>query len=665
MFNGNRMLKPETFSKVSILKNPRQFAQNSNKSDLLKALKYLDYKYHTKNQKLVEDEIYDILKDVYAERFPQSKYLQKTGAPVGKGKVGKGQKKRLPYYMSSLAKLKPGQQQLTAWLKLNKGPYVVSDKLDGISIQLVYKQGKLVEAYTRGDGKIGKDISAIIPGLHVPKTIKAGDVAIRAEGIIKHKVFKRRYSKESGGQFVDSRNMVGGLLNSNVPQKELVDVQIIAHSILGGEKAGQPFSQQYAFLKKLGFDVVLHKRFDTLNEEKLIHIYNSRRSKSHNLLDGIVISLDKSYRLPTDGHPDYAKAFKINSEEDMREAVVEEVEWEISRHNKIVPTIRIKPITLGRVTVTNFHGFNAYFIMNGIRLKDRNKGLKKLPIGPGSRLRVIRSGDVIPYIDTVLTASKTGKPQMPSIPYELTGDNDSEAYALDNSTNTQQVKRITYFFSTIGCEGMKMQTVTKLIAAGYDSVESILKLTADDFNTLPGFSNRSGVKLYANLHKALSELTFAKLGAASSIFGEGVSAKTLQKIYEEYPSIMGMVKLPLSELTAKISGIHGIKEKANDIAKALPKFVRFVQKNGLVIQAPTKVKVVGNSMVGKVCLFTGIRDKELEQTIRKQGGTVAGSFGSEVNLLIVKDLSFTSSKVEKAKAKGVQVIAIDKLRHRL
>lgn len=648
------MKRPDSFDKAKA--NPRQFATTSSKSEILAVLKYLDHAYHTRNKKFLSDERYDIIKDIFAERFPKSSYLKKVGAAV------KGRKEQLPHYMPSLDKIKPGA--VSPWLDLNKGPYITSDKLDGISLQLVYEQGKLTKAYTRGNGKIGKNVSNIIPGLNVPKTIPIDYLSVRAEGIIKHKIFAKKHSKEAGGQFVDSRNMVGGLFNSKTPEKELADVQIIAHSILGGQKTGTALSQQYKLLAKLGFDVVKHKTYSSLTEQKLIQIFNERKKKSHNLLDGIVVAQDKPYREITDGHPAHAKAFKINSEEDMKEVVVQEVEWQISRHNKLVPVIRIKPTTLGRVTVTYFHGFNAFFIMNGIRLKDRAKGLKKLPIGPGSKLRVIRSGDVIPFIDTVLTASTSGKPQMPTIPYELKGDNQSEAYAITD-TDEQLVRQLTYFFSTIECEGMKAQTITKLVASGYNTPRKILKADTQVFSSLPGFGEKSGRALYTNLQKALSTLTFAKLGAASGIFGEGVSAKTLQKIYDKHPDIVSMVGLPLAELTNKISSIHGIKEKATVIAKALPKFVRFLQKTGLVLQAPTKIKPVGKAMAGKVCLFTGIRDKELAKEIERQGGTVVESFGSEVNLLIVKDLSFTSSKVEKAKARGVEVIAIDKLRQRL
>ncbi len=647
------------FKKKEILAGPKRYAKNLSSRDLVGLLRYLDTEYHNHNNKPVPDEIYDIMKDVFTERFPNHPYLKDTGAPVKHSA-----REKLDHYLPSLDKFKPGMPRLTAWLKKNKGPYAISDKKDGISAEIIYKNHVPVTARTRGNGKIGKNVSKILPSLDIPQHIAVPNLAVRVEILLRKDLFSSKYSKDVGGKFTDARNMVGGLINSNKPSKELESALVVCHNILSGKNAGSAFSTQFRFLKSLGFNVVPFKVFPKLTEEMLVKIHNLRKAKSKYHIDGIVVAADRPYTAVKTGYPDYAVAFKVNSEEDAQQVPVVRVEWNRSKHNKLVPTIWIKPITLGRVRVTKFSGFNAFFIMNGYRLKEIGTGRKKRPIGPGAIIKVIRSGDVIPHIQEVIKGSKSGKPQMPDIPFDLRGDRTSgpsEAFALDE-TESLLVTRITNFFAKINAEGMKEQTVAKLVEAGYDSIDSILSVTPETFSKLPGMGDKSGKKLFINMHKALSDTSFAKLGEASGIFGPSVGERTLQKIHDMYPDIMDMVKLPQAKLIENLLLVDGVKTKAAIIAPALAKFVRFVSKNKLKIKVKAKTtKQVSSKLAGETVLFTGFRDKELAQKVEEHGGKIETSLKSNVTLLVTPE-GYTNTKVDKAMSKGIKVITDTKLR---
>ena len=144
---------------------------------------------------------YDIIKEYIERKYPKNKAISEIGAPVEKNKV------KLPYEMASMDKIKPDTGALELWCKKYKGPYVISCKLDGVS-GLYTTEGDIPRLYTRGDGKIGQDISHLIPYLRLPE-IKEENLVIRGEFIISKSVFVKKYKEE----FANPRNMVAGIIN--------------------------------------------------------------------------------------------------------------------------------------------------------------------------------------------------------------------------------------------------------------------------------------------------------------------------------------------------------------------------------------------------------------------------------------------------------------------
>lgn len=648
--------KPEWFSAAQFRKDPVAYVSSLNKGESIALAKYLDYRYHEKSKPVVADEAYDILIDHISSTWPSSSYLKKVGHKVSKGR----KKVRLPVPMASLNKMKPDSKNLEKFLA--HSGFVISDKLDGISLELQYVDGKPVGAYTRGDGVVGQDVSGVISALRIPKSIpEKGTVEVRCEFIIKRKSFADKHSKTEGkGDFATGRNMGGGLLNRNEPSKAVTDFDVVAYEIVGGRKAGTALSAQLSHLKQWGFDVVRYRRVSGLTSDALTEMHDKFRKTAQYEIDGIVVAQDKAYRVSKD-NPKHAIAFKINSLAASQVVEIKDIEWNRSRHGRLVPRIIVDPITLGGVTVQHFTGHNYYFIKNGFSYKDKKKKLPVRPINIGAQVRVIRSGDVIPYVMEVIKPSR--KASEPDVAYELdaTGVNAIATREKGKVDPELRKMRIVHFFSSMEVEGLREGTVEKLYAVGFKTVKKIIDADVSDLLRAEGIQERSARTIVDNIRKGLTDPTFARTAYASGVFGNNIGKSKLQAIVEQYPNIMSMAtRLSVGELQAKLEDVAGIKTQAAIIAKRLPKFVAFLEKNDLKLVGEKKAVKASNKLAGVKVLFTSVRDQALLDAILTNGGAKASSVKSATHLIVKPGAS--NNKTAAAQELGIPVMTVDEFK---
>jgi len=224
--------------------DPVDFITKVSTSTLAKVLKYAADKYYNDGKSVIGDDLYDMVREAVEEANPKHPVLKKIGAPVRHAQ----NKAKLPYFMGSMNKIKPGTGALDKWLKKYEGPYVYSDKLDGVSgLYVVGAKGP--EMYTRGNGKVGTDISGkipLFPSLNLKKSVSSmkKGLAVRGEFIMKKKTFKDKYQSTTK----NARNMVAGVINSKtVDQRKAADVDFVAYEIINPKMAP---SEQYKTLKK-------------------------------------------------------------------------------------------------------------------------------------------------------------------------------------------------------------------------------------------------------------------------------------------------------------------------------------------------------------------------------------------------------------------------------
>lgn len=651
-----------------ILDNPDTWAHSITVTKLITIMKELSAHYYNTGESLVSDEIYDILKDVLEERDPTNKYLAEIGAPIVKNK----DKVKLPHFMPSLDKIKPSSDSLDKWKKKYKGPYTLSDKLDGVS-GLLIKDKKGSKLYTRGDGVKGQDISYLLPYLISTKGNKLKDVpdgtAIRGELIISKKDFTRlnKDLKKSGdNELKNARNTVAGLVNSKtVPMDIAKTTTFIGYSILYPR---YNHKIQMEKLKEWDFQNVHYKVVNDekdLSNDNLSEYLKKRRIDAEYEIDGIVVTdASKAYTVAENKNPSHSFAFKTILTDQIAEVTVLDVEWNISKHGSLKPRVRVTPIELGGVTIEYATAFNAKYVQDNV-------------LGPGAVIKLIRSGDVIPHIMEILKPA--AKAKMPDISYKWskTGVDAIVKDIKGKDKDAQTIKQLTYFFKTLGVKFISEGIITKLVENDYNTLVKILKAgdTKDDLYEIDGIGNKLVDKIYNNMDAAFKTVTLERLMAASGIFGRGFGVRKNKLIVSAHPNLMRLKWAnDRDKLFDKIMELEGFDTvTATQFADNFKKFKKFFQiLDGIVdikhLKVATKDLAKGSKkgskkskVDGKKIVFTGFRDADLEKKVEDNGGKINSSVSGNTDIVVYADTDVAkdSSKYKKAEELGTKMMTKD------
>jgi DNA ligase (NAD+) len=585
--------------------------------------------FHCQGIPIMTDNEFDIVRDYLQSKYPNNPALTDVGAEIDSGK----NKIKLPYEMASMDKIKPDTNVIVSWCAKYKGPYVLSCKLDGVS-GMFSTEGPKPKLYTRGDGTVGQDISAMIPKLKLPTDKK--DIVVRGEFIIPKAVFHEKYADK----FANPRNLVAGIVNQKTHDGRIEDLRFLAYEVI--KPAGLKPSEQMALLDTMNVDVVQHRSVPTISNEYMSEVLQDWRKNYTYEIDGVIVSDDNIHPRAT-GNPDHSFAFKMVLSDQMAESQVVDVIWTASKDGYLKPRVQIMPVKLGGVTIQFATGFNGSFI-------EENK------IGIGAIVQIIRSGDVIPKIQSVTTPAAHAK--MPSEEY-VWNDTHVDVMLKDATGNTVVLgKNITGFFKGIGVDGMGPGSVDKLIAAGFDSVPKILRMEKADFLKVEGFQDKTATKLMEGIRDKVAAASLATIMAESNKLGRGFSTKRAEAILAAYPTVFEEGERNVVKLVA-IDGIE--KKSAQAFVDHIPEFLKFLEECGLTDKLKFKVAtpaVVDEShpLFGKTIVTSGFRDKDLEEKLKTVGAKMGSGVSKSTFALLVKDMNETSGKVADAKKHGVTII---------
>lgn len=615
--------------------DPILFITSYDSKLLFDIITYATDKYFN-DQPIISDEVYDFLYDTMRDLEPDNPALKKIGAKIKKVKV------KLPYFMGSMDKIKPTDQNiLNKWLKTYKGDYVFSDKLDGVS-GLLIKQETL-KLFTRGDGIEGTDISHLIPYINTLKNIKLSEgVAVRGELIMSKANFIKYEDK-----MANARNMVSGIVNSKkIDPKVVSDIDFVVYELINPWNKKQ--SEQWKILNEYNFKVVPNGKVIDVQFNKLSEILIKRKELSEYEIDGIIVSNNILNERSNEGNPDYAFAFKDANLSDKAEVEVLDVEWNISKDKYIKPILKIVPTKLSGVVISNITAYNAKYIVD-------NK------LGPGSIIELIRSGDVIPKVQKVI---KPTKAKLPDIEYEWTTTG-VDIIATEGGIE-QQIKELTFFFKKLDIANIDESTVKKMLDVGINSIEEILKISKEKLYEIEGFKDKMVDKIYNNIRERIETLTMLDIMVASNTFGHGIGERKLKKIMEVYPDIIKLYSnYSKEEIINKIIKIEGYDTKtAEYFAEGLDNFINLFNRLEPNIRKKLRTsqiinEEVGDKFKGKTIVFSGFRNKEWEKIIEENGGKIGSSISSKTSMLITtkqeKDEA-TNSKVKKANELKIQIL---------
>lgn len=621
-------------------KDPKKYLQELSKDDLVNLIQKLNYSYYIEGKSLVSDELYDYVKEVLRKIDSKHPILDDVG-------VSKVYKTKLPYYMGSMDKIKTDEKTLNKWLKKYNGEgYVLSDKLDGISALYVIDEDNKRKLYTRGDGNTGKDISYLINFIKGLNTLDT-PLAIRGELIIS----KSKFNKiKVEGKVMNVRNIVSGIINSKKPNLDVAKfIEFISYEVIVPTNFNS--KQQFKYLEDNKFKNAYYEYKKKIDVKVLSEFLESRRENSKYDVDGIIVTDNNVHKKNTDGNPKYSFAFKNILTLNRAEVMVLKIEWNITKDKYIQPVVTFDGVEIDGVIVKRATGKNAKFI------KDNN-------IGPGSKIVVVRRGDVIPHIEEVLTPSETGKPQMPEYEY-IWNETDVEIIAkTDNQELLKEsnIKNIENFVSKMEFKGISVGIVKQMYEADINTITKFVNITKEELLKVDGIKEKKANNIVESIENTLKDLDCLKLMMASNTFGRGFAIKKIKLIMDNVEDKEFKNKPTIEDLI-KIKGIE--KKTAEKFINNIDNYIKFLKETKIKCnfedksQEKSQDKSKENKFENMNVVFTGVRDKELEKKIENGGGNVKSGVTKSLNYLIVKDKDSKSSKVEKAKELKIKIITLE------
>jgi NAD-dependent DNA ligase len=614
--------------------------------EIEKILIYASDKYYN-DEPIMTDAIFDTIREYLELKAPKSKVLKQIGAPVN---IKSKDKVKLPYYLGSMDKIKPPSNKLDNWCKKYEAPYILTDKLDGVSALLVYNAND-IKLYTRGTATHGMDITMLLKYIkHIPsyddvmnylnKHKIGSHIAFRGELIIT----KNKFEKNWASSMKNARNAVAGLVNSKTINTKLAhDTSLVLYQVVDPLFT---MEEQLKIIKDIGFKTVHKKKVDELSFDKLSKYLLKRRTTSKYVIDGIIVCNNEIHPINKEGNPDYAWAFKDVLDDQKALSKVINIEWNQTKDNILMPTIIIEPVDVGGVTIQRVTGNNAKFIVD-------NK------IGIGAEIEVIRSNDVIPKIEKVIKGVKVELPE---------GEwNSSGVHLMNTNKDTDDVliKNIYYFFSTLNTVGLGEKNVEKIYNAGYKTILDFLKLKVDDIKAIEGFKQKSAENIISAIKLSTTNIPLYLLMQASNKLGRGMGGERAKNVLDKYPNIMNEYKKHTEkEFINMLKIIDGWEDKTSTIfAQNFKYFVEFYEsiKKYITININISIKKPKIGLLsGMKIVMSGFRDKELEEFITSNGGEISSGVSKNTSILIIKDYTVSgTSKVTKAKELGVIIHTID------
>lgn len=595
-------------------------------------------------ESFLSDAEYDALEKMLRTLNPKNKFLATVGSDVRGGKID------LPHPMGSLDQVYEGDTQ--KWIESNGWQdelFVISHKQDGTSALNRHGKGGLQISYSRGNGFKGADITRHMKRIkRMP--LKASLLAdVRLEVIMEDAVFaslKAQAEAEGGRVYKNARNYVAGRMNaSESPDSFYDNVKVIATSIVE-PKMGK--LAQFKALEAAGYEVTPYVTAygRELTDEFLIALLEKARAETPTAIDGLVIDLDNAdlraalRRNSSSINPMYSRKFKIGSEDNVAIAEVVTVHWNPSKAGYLKPRVEIKPVDLVGVTITYATGFNAKFIRDNL-------------IGPGAKIQITRSGDVIPFIQKVVEpAAFWQEPSEAEFgPMEWT-DGDVDLFMLDTSNNRAvqlEVINATFGVSGLDVPHLREGSIEKLYDAGFKTTASIIKATEQELKDAAGDS--AGRKIYEGLRLKLGNVELGILAGSSNCMGRGIGRRKMTKLIEALGNDVVLADNPNANLAKRIAAVEGFGNTiATTIVDNLPAFRSWLQEiDGYYTLVKPKEKVVGGDLEGVTVVFTGIRDKDLEAKIVARSGVIGSSVNKNTTYLVAKDPTGSSSKLVKAR----------------
>nr|DAE28228.1 MAG TPA: DNA ligase [virus sp. ctuZj11] len=629
----------------------------------------------------ISDAEYDRLVEELKEKCPSHEWFrQQEPAPVASGR-----KRKLPIPMKSLDKVKSfaGLQDWVRSLGLPQTTAVViTPKFDGVSWLHNERTG---ETYSRGGSENeGQDCTA-----HYKKagfdwrdmTHHSFDIHTPTPEYVYGELcffrhsweteVKGKISESSGEPYRSPRNTVAGFINSDTPSHMLRHTHFYRYGVDEG-----------SLDLYLNYDHVISWLCKHYNQQKM-HVTVKVSEITHDLLfklfeewrsliyiDGLVIYLNDLNlwrtigRHQTTGNPMYAIAYKHPDFTDTFETTVKGISWRVNKSGALKPVVNIDAVDTGDCIMENPTAYNASWVNNSY-------------LCPGARILVTRSGGVIPKILSVIeypgsTAIEKVWDEVAECPScgspTRWDQNFVELLCTNQDCAGRKLAKLVFFFRVIGCDNVGEEVLTKIFDAGYTSIRSVLDMTFDEILKINGLGESVAntlVDFSKNTRKGVDAATLMQASDCFKGIGKVKAQKYLDDMSEEEIGLFfdgGWLAQFTPKLTDK--AFRDLPVTLQNLALGYLSFMDFIKETGIkpIVQQTTPL---GDKLKDyKVC-FSGIRDAQLEEHVRKNGGTVMTSVTKNTTHLVVKDVKATSTKINRARELGIKIMGIEQFRKKI
>lgn len=633
--------------------------------ELSEKLKSASKAYYQEDKEIMSNLEYDRLYDEL-QKLEEETGIILAGSPtvtVGYEALETLPKERHESPMLSLGKTKE-RGELVSFA--GSHDVLISWKLDGLTVVLTYRNGRLDKAVTRGNGEIGEVITNNARVFqNIPLQIAyQGELILRGEAVISYSEFERinEEIEDVEAKYKNPRNLCSGSvrqLNNEITAKRHVRFYAFSLVKADGVDFGNSRSGQFEWLRSQGFEVVEYRKAGAAEVEAAVDYFAEKIQHYDIPSDGLVVtyddiaygqSLGRTAKFPRD-----SIAFKWQDE--TRETRLLEIEWSPSRTGLINPVAIFEPVELEGSTVSRASVHNLSI-------------MKALKLGIGDTITVYKANMIIPQIAENLTGS--GNVEIPKYCPVCAGEtkikaiNDVETlYCTNEQCSAKKIKSFTLFVSrdAMNMEGLSEATLEKFIGKGYIHTYADMFHLAqyrDEIVEMEGFGEKSYTNLIQSIEKA-RETTLPRLIYSLGIPNIGTANAKLICRHFDYN-----IEAIRSSTVEELSAIEGLGEViASSVVSYFEEEANKKALDALLAEVTIEIpreQEGSQSLAGKTFVVTGSVEhfanrNELKAYIEERGGKVTGSVTKKTDYLINNDTASSSSKNKKAKELGIPILS--------
>ena len=608
--------------------------------------------YYTTSKPIMDDHTFDVLEEILHQKNPYHRIFSKAGHKnFDTGFV----KKKHTMPMGSQNKANTFEE-MVHYFELKKistnTDFIVQPKCDGISLEIEYKNGQLVDAITRGDGETGDVITQNVVKmknfvLNLPKIFSG---SVRCEIVMMENDFKK-INQLSEENYSNSRNAVSGI-SQRLDSKFSEYCSLIAVNIFSPTKNFKTESEKIDFLKTLGFipvDTFLCQDLDQIEEIYQKFLTENRINYPFEI-DGLVIKINNQKIQQELGvknnRPKGQVAYKFPARSSQTRII--SIDWQVGPLGMITPVAKVDPIEISGAIIT-FASLANYDL------------IKEKDININDIVEISRRGDVIPHIDHIVSKISNGHAKAP-INCPSCGTKliiESKFLKCPNTQNclTQILGSLKLFCDVLEIKGISDKTIEKLYQAKLIKLPGdFYNLKVSDFANLAGLGDKSGSNI-VNQIQTKKTLTTKQILTASSI--PNFSGKRIQQLisagFDTPQKILDLTiekleSLPGIQITLAKKIKEGINTRENWIESILSQVS--IHKS-YILNHTSKISGLTFAITGSL----NKPRKEIEDQIISLGGQVSASVSSNTNYLITNEKESSSSKFINAHKFGTKIIS--------